>query len=324
MEKWHFKSGHCAATHDFERRERIDFMNDSMTAFMDEIPVMPGIYVYRARASGRGHFHMSKESPPSGGRIILGCMLGGRGSWTMEGLPEQNWRDGGRAYSMTPFDRTVSYDVSAENEWHSVAVRLEADALEVLDRDPHLPQIARAGLEGKLHDHALSRPMTGALRQVAQDLMRPAYAGAMGRLYRQSKALEFAVHQFDLLGDQAATPGEPNARELSRVRQARDRLLDDLRHPPSLDALAASVNLTPRQLNAGFRALFGTTVFDYLRDARMDAARRMLDEGLDMPLKQLGWAVGYGQVTNFVTAFRRRYGVSPGRYRSSLAESDQR
>ena len=108
------------------------------------------------------------------------------------------------------------------------------------------------------------------------------------------------------------------------MRQARDRLLDDLRHPPSLDALAASVNLTPRQLNAGFRALFGTTVFDYLRDARMDAARRMLDEGLDMPLKQLGWAVGYGQVTNFVTAFRRRYGVSPGRYRSSLADSDQR
>ncbi len=319
MHDWSFTSGGCSLTHDFARRERVDFASGSVKAFMDESPVMPGVSIYRVGARGRGSFRMAKAPPPGGGRVILGAMIGGRGEWAMDGAGSHAWRDGGHAYSMTPVDRSVTYEVSSDEAWHAVAVRLEEDALDTFGADCKLPSPARRALEGRLRDHAKALPLTTPLRQVMRDLIAPAYAGSMGRLYRQSKALEFIAHQFDLLAQEDTTGAILNGPELVRVRRARDRLIEDLRDPPTLDELAASVGLTPRRLNTGFRQLFGTTVFDYLRDARMDAARRMLDEGLDMPLKQLAWNVGYGQATNFVTAFRRRYGVSPGRYRRTTA-----
>ena len=319
MQDWTFASGACSLTHDFTRRERVDFTSGSVKAYMDETPVMRGVSVYRVGARGRGRFHMEKAPPPGGGRVILGAMIGGRGAWAMDGAGGHAWRDGGHAYTMTPVDSAVSYDVSSEADWHAVAVRLEEDALDTFGADCRLPAPARRALEGRLRNHAQALPLTAPLRRVLRDLIAPAYAGGMGRLYRQSKALEFIAHQFDLLAQEDTAGASPSGPELVRVRRARDRLLEDLRDPPALDELAASVKLTPRRLNAGFRQLFGTTVFDYLRDARMDAARRMLDEGMDLPLKQLAWHVGYGQATNFVTAFRRRYGVSPGRYRKSAA-----
>lgn len=320
MERWDFTSGSCAVSHDFDLARRADFRNRSLSAFMEEIPVMPGIFVYRVRASGRGSFSLAKTPPFAGGRIILGCLVGGRGSWRLEAAETQDWRDGGRAYSMTPVDRSVTYEVHADDEWTCAALRLEAEAIETIGRDMKLPPLVRAGLEGRLRDHALSLPITAELRRLTAELMRPAYGGAMQALYRQAKALEFAAHHLDLLAGPDRGEAEPTSREMVRVRRARDRLIEELRDPPTLDELAASVGLSPRRLNAGFRALYGTTVFDFLRDARLDLARRMLDEGLDVPLKQLAWSVGYGQATNFVTAFRRRFGVTPGHYRRRAAE----
>jgi AraC-like DNA-binding protein len=80
------------------------------------------------------------------------------------------------------------------------------------------------------------------------------------------------------------------------------------------------VGLRTKRLNQGFRELYGTTVFDLLLDMRMSAARDMLDQGLEVPLKQLAWALGYRQSSNFISAFRRRYGVSPGAYRKRASD----
>lgn len=139
----------------------------------------------------------------------------------------------------------------------------------------------------------------------------------MGRLFQQSKVLELLAHLFDRHGADAPAGTGPGltAVERARVRLARERLLHDLRMPPDLESLALDVGLPPKRLNRGFRELYGTTVFNHLRDARLEAARAALEEGTPLSLKQLAWTLGYGQVSNFVTAFRRRFGVSPGSYR---------
>jgi AraC-like DNA-binding protein len=122
--------------------------------------------------------------------------------------------------------------------------------------------------------------------------------------------------QIDLLAETEESIHGLSSRDLRRVREARERLVADLRDPPSLAELAASVGLNPKRLNLGFRMLFGTTVFDYLLEARLQMARSMLDQGLDLPLKTLAWQLGYNQASNFISAFRRRFGISPGSYRN--------
>jgi transcriptional regulator GlxA family with amidase domain len=97
-------------------------------------------------------------------------------------------------------------------------------------------------------------------------------------------------------------------------------LLGDMRRPPSLGALAAAVGLSEKRLNAAFRACFGGTVFETLRNERLAHARLALKTE-PIPLKQVAFRVGYNHVTNFINAFSARYGEPPRRY---AAESIRR
>jgi len=315
---WLFSSGKCSVAGDFSARERLGFRHGDVRAFLEETQVLPGLWLYRGEATGQSRFCISVDGGARDeGRIILGSVLNSRGVMHLEGCGEQSWREDGRAYVMTPISRRVDYEIDASRGWRTVALRLERQALEQIGPDGAVPELVRAALEGRRDDVVEVSPLSGALRSLGHSMLRPTYTGQMQMLFRQSKVLEMLAHFLDALdagAGAALTPGEA-----SRVRMARDRLLADLRDPPDLDTLAREVGLTAKRLNRGFRSLYGTTVFTYLRDARLDAARAALEAGSPLSLKQLAWELGYGQVSNFVTAFRRRFGTTPGNHRRRVS-----
>lgn len=59
-----------------------------------------------------------------------------------------------------------------------------------------------------------------------------------------------------------------------------------------------------------FRAVHGTSVFDYYRGLRMDRARALLERER-ISVIEAAYAAGYGNPANFATAFKRRFGLSP-------------
>lgn len=111
------------------------------------------------------------------------------------------------------------------------------------------------------------------------------------------------------------------ARERNAIHEARDRLLADMVAPPTLGELASAVGLTEKRLNAGFKELFGTTVFEALRNERLEHARIVLESG-EMTIKEISYRVGFKHVSNFVSAFKARHGVSPKRYLLEKAAAD--
>jgi AraC-like DNA-binding protein len=70
-------------------------------------------------------------------------------------------------------------------------------------------------------------------------------------------------------------------------------------------------------LQRQFRAVFGTTVFDYLRECRLLRARRALEHG-GVTVGQAALAAGYTSAANFATAYRRRFGHVPKLARSRI------
>lgn len=316
MADWLFSSGGHSRAANFAVRERLNFQYKTNSAYIEEVPVLPGIWLYRGEATTSCRFSIEVDGgAPQRGRIILGTILTSRGIASLEGCGEETWRDDGRSYVMTPVERRVRYDIDAERGWRSVALRLETEALEVVGDDSGLPELVVQALDKGKDDVLGMGALPGALRAVGQSLLRPPYQGAMGRLYRQAKALELLAHHFAVFDGEAGGGDDFTARDMAKLRMARDKLLADLRDPPDLETLARDVGLSAKRLNRGFRIFYGSTVFTYLRDMRLEAARRALEEGTPLPLKQLAWELGYGQVSNFVTAFRRRFGVTPGSYR---------
>lgn len=97
-----------------------------------------------------------------------------------------------------------------------------------------------------------------------------------------------------------------NAQRLERVRQT---LHDAPAHPYSLEQLSELASMSQSGLRAKFQRLFGVSVFDYLRERRLMLAYELLSRGASV--QQAAFDSGYGHASNFSTAFRRRFGVSP-------------
>ena len=98
------------------------------------------------------------------------------------------------------------------------------------------------------------------------------------------------------------------------VRQAQ-RILDaDLRHPPALGALAASLYVSRARLCAAFKQETGMPVGAYVRRRRMEQARELLAQ-TDLPIAAVAHEVGYSNPGSFAEAFKRETGASPRTWR---------
>ncbi len=56
--------------------------------------------------------------------------------------------------------------------------------------------------------------------------------------------------------------------------------------------------------------MFGTTVFGYLFDYKMQLAKQYLLD-TEKPISEVALLCGYEYVSHFSTAFKRKYGFSP-------------
>jgi AraC family transcriptional regulator, regulatory protein of adaptative response / methylphosphotriester-DNA alkyltransferase methyltransferase len=96
------------------------------------------------------------------------------------------------------------------------------------------------------------------------------------------------------------------------------------RQPLTLDAVAAAVSSSPRQLQRAY-AQFGETTFkEDLLARRMAAAAELLIEQRALPVRDVARLVGYRQAPNFAQAFRRRYGLSPASFREQAVSLKRR
>lgn len=74
--------------------------------------------------------------------------------------------------------------------------------------------------------------------------------------------------------------------------------------------LARRLGANVTTLQANFKAAFGTTIFGYVRNRRLEMARvLLLDHGLGVA--EAGYRVGFTNASAFTAAYRRHFGHSP-------------
>ncbi|MEU7553261.1 helix-turn-helix domain-containing protein [Streptomyces sp. NPDC044571] len=82
----------------------------------------------------------------------------------------------------------------------------------------------------------------------------------------------------------------------------------------STEALAARLNLSPRHFSRLFVRRTGHTPASYAETARLEAARRLLEE-TDLSLPEIAADSGLGSVKTLHRSFQRRLGTTPAEYR---------
>ncbi|MCK2184301.1 helix-turn-helix transcriptional regulator [Halomonas getboli] len=157
------------------------------------------------------------------------------------------------------------------------------------------------------------RPPSALLQGLEQALATPLPAPAQ-TLLLEGLGLQLLAHGLpqathDAASSDATPPTRLPPRERQRLERVRAALEDDPAAEHRLESLAKLAAMSPASLRRKFRAAFGTSVFDYLRDCRLRLAHDYLSRGSSV--QQAAHFCGYRHASNFATAFRRRYGISP-------------
>ena len=157
------------------------------------------------------------------------------------------------------------------------------------------------------------RPMSKAVIKAARDVQRSRMLGNNAHKYLESKIID-CLSGFLLPESLSPASGYLSLTIRDKIHDAKDIILNHYQNMPSLHELAAMVGTNECTLKKAFKQEFGTTVFQYLFDYRMDLATQYLLDS-DLPIADVGIRLGYDYQSHFCTAFKRKFGVSPMEFR---------
>ncbi len=165
----------------------------------------------------------------------------------------------------------------------------------------------------------LQIPLSLAAQQtIAQIRQCPYEESGLQQMYIEAKVQEWLMHLLAALdkNKHISTETSLSYADKAKVLEAKERLLADLRYPPSLQMLAHAVGTNEKKLTAGFKALFGMPVFAWLREQRLQQAMQLLQEQ-QLSIKSIAHYCGYKHQSDFSNAFKARFKVSPSQVRYS-------
>ena len=136
---------------------------------------------------------------------------------------------------------------------------------------------------------------------------------------RRSSTLEIDEHLVSFLPQLVARLSKRGAMRPRpappRLREARDFIHAHFDEPVQLETLATLAESSKAVLIKGFKAHFGVPPTRYLIQVRIDSARRLLRQGLE--IADVAAAVGFADQSHLTRHFKAVLGVTPARYLTS-------
>ncbi len=154
-----------------------------------------------------------------------------------------------------------------------------------------------------------------AMTMIIHQILSSKYTGALRQWFTEAKVMELFLLAMEKL---AAHPVwrtiTLSAYDVERIHEAKNLMLSHMDNPVTLISLAHKVGTNDFKLKKGFKQLFGTTVFTYLLQARMERAEQLLTD-TKMPVTEIAFTIGYQTIGSFTSAFKKYFGYPPTKIR---------
>jgi AraC-like DNA-binding protein len=139
---------------------------------------------------------------------------------------------------------------------------------------------------------------------------------SLSPFYMQIKVQELLYLLFyQLSSRESATHLSINSADAERILNIRNEILADLSVPPLLRELAAIAAMSETKLKQLFKQTFGTSIYNYYQRARMEEAAFLLKQG-KRSVAEVGYELGFSNLSHFSRLFEKHYGLSPKRFSS--------
>jgi AraC-like DNA-binding protein len=159
-------------------------------------------------------------------------------------------------------------------------------------------------------------PMSPQMYNIVNDILNCPLSGNLRSLVLEAKLIEFIALQLNHLVKEEHNRGAQKMKTSDKdaLHALREFLHQTFTKDHSLKTLAMTFGLNEFKLKKGFKELFGTTVFDYLHDLKMEYAKQLL-AAEDAFVSEVSGIVGYKNPNHFSTAFKRKFGINPTQLR---------
>ncbi len=204
-------------------------------------------------------------------------------------------------FHLQPFTKAIGVYISVE-KLHSLFSQ----------ESTQLPVFSTIGMGKRIIESALN---SAGVREVATQLFQKNLSETYQSIYVNGKLLELLGTYFYATDNQGKgnCPYIANEESAAKIKKAKTIIISNLSQAPSLHNLAKMVGLNVKALKEGFKQLYGRPVITYLFHYRMEEAKKMLSKGV-LNVSQIAPIVGYSSASHFITAFKRKYNVTPKQY----------
>lgn len=178
---------------------------------------------------------------------------------------------------------------------------------------PQLRDIIKTS-QGKVLAHRLEL-IPSTVRKVWQQIQTLPEGEAARQFYLELKVKEFLF----LLLQSTFNWKQDEIRftnfEISMIHKAKDILEHHVdKKAPSTRKLSRLVGISEFKLKQGFKKIFDLSVYQWISDQRMVKAKELVLTS-DKTIKEIAALTGFPMTSNFIHAFRKRFGVPPGALR---------
>ncbi|TWI77930.1 AraC-like DNA-binding protein [Lacibacter cauensis] len=156
-----------------------------------------------------------------------------------------------------------------------------------------------------------------SLKKATNELIECPYSEQSKHYYFDLKVREVLYQLLELTYRKTNKQYNYTSFEVGKIHTVKSILENSIdQKPPTIKSLAKKVAINEFKLKTGFRQLFHSSLFEFITDQKMHFAHHLLLNS-DKPIKEIAALVGYPLTTNFITAFRKKFGYTPGSLRRS-------
>ncbi|WP_179223796.1 helix-turn-helix domain-containing protein [Paenibacillus tyrfis] len=150
------------------------------------------------------------------------------------------------------------------------------------------------------------------LKRAVNEMVHSSYRGSLKKLHMESKIMEIVLLLLEkyMPEHESNTGSYMKKQDIEKLYAAKQIIADQLDNPLSLKELARASELNEFKLKKGFKELFGMTVFEYVRDQRLEKGVFLMQVE-QLNVGEAAAAVGYSNPSNFSAAFFKKYGCKP-------------
>lgn len=241
--------------------------------------------------------------------------LKGRSNATISGLNHDVPLAAGEYNVLNCVEPVSSYDFPKQHDYAYVCVGVSPEYV--------VKMLRACGLEWNMTAHNITQQLPFALlkngkrfnrfiNHALSEIRYPSVAESMKLPYVASKIDELMLLTLSDARQLAQATEEPliNKKDLEKLNAVKAFLDKHFLAAHSLQGLARESMLNEFKLKRGFRTVFGTSVFGYIHQLRMNHAFGLL-QTKELSIGEVASLIGYACDSSFSRAFKNHFGEKP-------------